>query len=113
MFENPDILSGAISLFFINLAKKKIPENKKIKGDIFIKIDGSLFNDNIKVWIKKLPDNAFSLKNIISSKYVDNVIKEKKIEKKINKERENSLSKYLIIILGVYLFIVSIENIFF
>jgi len=106
--EKPDRLMGIISLVFSNLTKKKIPENKKINGDIEI--------SNVGIWIKdKLIDNKnkllvkfLSLKKNNSSKNVINKINEKIIDVNINNENKNSFNKYLIIIFGVCLFILFI-----
>ena len=49
-WENPDKLNGVTSLLLSNFAKKKIPENKNIKGDIFIIIVGVFIKDNKNVF---------------------------------------------------------------
>ena len=92
-FEKPDKLNGVISLFRRSFTKKKIPENKKIKGDRFSKIVGVFIKVSMNIFIKKLPVISFSLKKITSSIYVDSNIKDKNIPKKINSEKENSLIK--------------------
>ena len=47
----------------------------------------------MKVFKNKFPEICFSLKKNISSTYEDKIINDRNIEKKINKDKENSFIK--------------------
>ena len=60
---------------------------------MFIIKVGVFINDSTKVIKNKFPGSCFSLKKIISSIYEDKIINERNIEKKINRDKENSFIK--------------------
>lgn len=107
--EKPDKLIGVTSLFFVNLTKRNIPEKRKINGEKLKIIVGDLTKDIIKTFKKKLPIISFCFKKIISSMNTEKIINDEKIVKKIIKEKQNSFTKYLIKIFGVYLFILNFQ----
>ena len=106
--EKPDRLIGVISLLLNNFTKKKIPENKKINGDIEISKVGILIKDKVIDNKNRLFVNSLSLRKKISSRNVINKINEKIIDVNINNENKNSFNKYFIIIFGVCLFVLLI-----
>ena len=60
---------------------------------MFIIKVGVFINDKKKVFKNKFPEICFSLKKKISSIYEDKIINERKMEKKIIKDKENSFIK--------------------
>jgi hypothetical protein len=108
ILEIPDNRAVFISLFLMILSKKNIPENKNTNIESSSKVLGVFAKVKYETMNKKLSKFLFLKKIISSTKLISNA-SDKKTKKTTKNVSKNSFDRYLIIFIGIKLFLFSVS----